>query len=47
MSSKFHEPNKNVSKSKGGRPITRKIEIDATEEAIARAMFAAAKPLDP
>ena len=30
-----------------GRPITRKIEIHATAEEIARAMFAAAKPPDP
>ena len=32
---------------KRGRPITRKIEIHATAEEIARAMFAAAKPPDP
>ena len=34
-------------KPKRGRPITRKIEIHATAEEIARAMFAAAKPPDP
>ena len=34
-------------KNKGGRPITRKIEIHATAEEIAQAMFAAAKPPDP
>ncbi len=34
-------------KPKRGRPITRKIEIDATAEQIARAIFAAAKPPDP
>ena len=33
--------------SKAGRPIIRKIEIDATAEEIARAIFAAAKPPDP
>ena len=32
---------------KGGRPITRRIEIDATAEQIAKAIFAAAKPPDP
>ena len=30
-----------------GRPITRKVEIHATAEEIAKAMFAAAKPPDP
>ena len=30
-----------------GRPITRRIEIHATAEQIAKAMFAAAKPPDP
>ena len=34
-------------KPKRGRPITRKIEIHATAEEIARAMFAAAKPPNP
>ena len=36
-----------IQQSKRGRPITRKIEIHATAEEIARAMFAAAKPPDP
>lgn len=30
-----------------GRPITRKIEIHATAEKIAKVIFAAAKPPDP
>ena len=30
-----------------GRPITRKVEIHATAEEIAKAMFAAADPPDP
>ena len=30
-----------------GRPITRKIEIQATADQIADAIFAAAKPPDP
>ena len=34
-------------KPKRGRPITRKVEIHATAEGIAKAMFAAAKPPDP
>ena len=37
----------NVEQAKRGRPITRKVEIHATAEEIARAMFAAAKPPDP
>ena len=32
---------------KRGRPITRKVEIHATAEEIAMAIFAAAKPPDP
>ena len=36
-----------MSKPKRGRPITRKIEINATAEKIAKAIFAAAKPPDP
>ena len=36
-----------ASKPKRGRPITRKVEIHATAEEIARAMFAAADPPDP
>ena len=32
---------------KRGRPVTRKIEIHATAEEIAKAIFAAAKPPDP
>lgn len=34
-------------KKKRGRPITRRIEIHATAEQIAKAIFAAAKPPDP
>ena len=34
-------------KPKRGRPITRKVEIHATAEEIAKAMFAAADPPDP
>ncbi len=34
-------------KPKRGRPITRKVEIHATAEEIAKAMFVAAKPPDP
>ena len=36
-----------TTKPKKGRPITRKVEIHATAEEIAKAMFAAAKPPDP
>ncbi len=36
-----------MTKPKQGRPITRKIEIHATAEQIARAIFRAAKPADP
>ena len=32
---------------KRGRPITRTVEIHATAEQIAKAIFAAAKPPDP
>ena len=32
---------------KSSRPITRKIEIHATAEQIAKAIFSAAKPPDP
>ena len=35
------------SKNKAGRPITRKVEIHATAEQIAKAIFAAAKQPDP
>ena len=34
-------------KPKRGRPITRKVEIHATAEEIAKAMFAAVDPPDP
>ena len=34
-------------KKKVGRPVTREIELDATPERVARAMFAAVKPPDP
>ena len=34
-------------KRKRGRPETRVVNIDATPEEIAKAMFAAAKPPDP
>ena len=34
-------------KPKRGRPITRKIEIHATAEQIAKAIFKNAKPPDP
>ncbi len=34
-------------KPRRGRPITRKVEIHATAEEIAKAIFAAAKPPDP
>ena len=33
--------------NKRGRPITRRIEIQATAEQIAKAIFRAAKPPDP
>ena len=36
-----------MSKPKRGRPITRRIEINATAEQIAKAIFHAAKPPDP
>lgn len=36
-----------MSKTKRSRPITRRIEIHATVEQIAKAIFAAAKPPDP
>ena len=36
-----------MGKPKIGRPITRKIEIHATAEQIAKAIFRAAKPPDP
>ena len=36
-----------MGKTKRGRPITRRIEIHATAEQIAKAIFAAAKPPDP
>ncbi len=35
------------SKNKPGRPITRKVEIQATAKQIAQAMFSAAKQPDP
>ena len=38
---------KEPKKPKRGRPITRRIEIDATAEEIVEAIFAAAKPPDP
>ena len=34
-------------KPKLGRPITRRVEIDATAEQIAKAIFRNAKPPDP
>ena len=37
----------NKPKPKPGRPITRKIEIHATAEQIAKAIFRNAKPPDP
>lgn len=40
-------PSTGVSKKKRGRPIKRRIEIHATAEQIAKAIFAAAKPPDP
>ena len=36
-----------MSKPKRGRPITRQIEIHATAEQIAKAIFSAAKKPDP
>ena len=36
-----------IKEPKRGRPITREVEIHATAEEIAKAMFAAAKPPDP
>ena len=44
-----HQENEGVStmKRKPGRPITRRIEIHATAEQIAKAIFLAAKPPDP
>ena len=30
-----------------GRPVAREIKLDAKPEQVARAMFAAVKPLDP
>ena len=35
-----------VAKSKGGHPVKRKIQIDATAEEIAKAIFAAVRPPD-
>ena len=32
---------------KHGRPITRKIKLDATPQRVARTMFSAVKPPDP
>ncbi|MCY4585575.1 MAG: hypothetical protein OXB98_06000 [Bryobacterales bacterium] len=36
-----------MGKTKRGRPITRRIDINATAEQIAKAIFRAAKPPDP
>ncbi len=36
-----------MSPAKKGRPVTRRIEIHATAEQIAKAIFRAAKPPDP
>ena len=41
------EETRTMSKAKRGRPITRRIEIQATAEQIAKAIFRAAKPPDP